>query len=165
MKTTYIRAIAALALCGSLTACDENSWNDHLDGFEEITGGPIQKTEAIEYTLTDDDYAAIASNSTNTALAGDANSAALKAVGTLHRFSAEITAKDYVPAFLESTSFPYFTLSDGSSVRLTYRTAEAEPAEFTEAQNVRTYSISNEQYELDIWGSDNYIDAFSPTMN
>ena len=165
MKTTYIGALAALAVCGSLTACDENSWNDHLDGFEEITDGPIQNTEAIEYTLTDADYSAIASNSTNVALAGEANSAALKAVGTLHRFSPVITAKDYVPAFLESTAFPYFTLSDGSSVRLTYRTAEAEPADFTEAQTVRTYSISNEQYELDIWGSEDYIDAFAPSMN
>ncbi len=32
MKTTYIRAFIALSLAGALTACDENSWNNHLDG-------------------------------------------------------------------------------------------------------------------------------------
>ena len=50
MKNLYIKSFAAIFGMSVLAGCGENSWNDHLDGFEEP---PIySKTEAITYQLT-----------------------------------------------------------------------------------------------------------------
>ena len=72
MKTRYIFSTMLAAVMGlTLTACDENDWNNDLDGFEDQKDQPISNKQNIEYTLTADDYKAIASNATNKALAGD----------------------------------------------------------------------------------------------
>lgn len=163
MKTIYLRTILALGLTCSLAACNENAWNNHLDGFEEFESEAKANKQSIEYTLTDADYSAIASNATNVSLAGD-KADALKLVGSLKRFDSDITAAEYVPAFLGTTSFPYFTLTDGSSVKLTYKVAQAEPEIFTEAAKVQQYTISDDQYFEDVWGSDDYVTAFAPSM-
>ena len=57
----------------ALSSCDDNSWNDKLDGFEEPRPTDVQ---TIEYTLTANDYKTLASNSVNKALAGDDNAKA-----------------------------------------------------------------------------------------
>lgn len=164
MKTNkYIKAIFAGALVVSAAACDENSWNDDLKGFDDIVNAPVSDVRTVEYTLTDNNYEKIASNSTNKSLAGDEGKAALAAVGSLKRFSAEAPASKYVPAFLSSTDFPYFTLTDGSAVKLTYNQANAEPAQFVAAQTVQSYAVTNEQYENDVWGSENFVNAFAPS--
>lgn len=163
MKTYNIsKALLAAAVACSMAACDENSWNDELDGFKDITDAPVTDVRTVEYTLTDANYASIASDADNKALAGTDGSAALAAVGSLKRFSAEAPASKYVPAFLASTNFPYFTLTDGSAVKLTYKVAQNEPAEFTEAQTVQTYTVTNEEYEA-AWDSDDFVNAFAPS--
>lgn len=165
MKTNNLfKSILMLAVAGTMTACDENAWNDHLDGFEDKNDEPISVNKAIDYTLTDADYVAIAGNSSNVAMAGDELKAALAAVGTQHAFSAEIPAAQYVPAFLGSTSFPYFTLTKGSSVKLTYNVAGDVPAAAKEAPKAELYTITSDEYQQYVWESDdNYIDAFSPS--
>ena len=61
MKTNNLfKSILMLAVAGTMTACDENAWNDHLDGFEDKNDEPISVNKAIDYTLTDADYVAIA---------------------------------------------------------------------------------------------------------
>ena len=103
MKQYIVKPLIAAAAVLALAACDDNSWNeDYLDGFTTPDNTDVQ---TVEYTLTDADYAAIASNSTNKALAGDELAAELANVGKLHRFTDKITAEDYLPAFLASTSF------------------------------------------------------------
>ena len=164
MKTNiYFKSLMVLALAGAMTGCDENAWNDHLDGFEDLDDQPIANEQTVEYTLTDADYAAIASNATNKSLAGDALKDALAAVGTRKAFSPEITAAQYVPAFLSSTSFPYFTLTQGSAVKLTYNIeVNADPA-LAAAAAASTYTLTDEDY-MAVWESDeNYIDAFAPS--
>ena len=105
-----------LALCGGtlmLTACSENAWNDHLDGFEvpPVYGA----VETVEYTLTSADYASIASNSTNKELAEEAGlTDALAAVATNNAFATDSEARMFIPALIGSSSFPYFTLNNGS---------------------------------------------------
>lgn len=164
MKTNkYIKAIFAGALVVSAAACDENSWNDDLKGFDDIVNAPVADVRTVEYTLTDNNYEKIASNSTNKSLAGDEGKAALAAIGTLKRFSADAPASKYVPAFLASTDFPYFTLTDGSAVKLTYNQANAEPEEFVAAQAVQSYAITNEQYQETVWASEDYVNAFAPS--
>ena len=65
----------------ALAACDYNSWNeDYLDGFETPDNTDVK---TVEYTLTAADYAAVAANKTNAALAGDALKDQLANVGKL----------------------------------------------------------------------------------
>lgn len=164
--TTYIRTLALAGLALAATACDENSWNNHLDGFEDFVDEPFTQVETVEYTLTDADYTTIAGLDANTALAGTDGAAALKAVGDLKRFSEAAPASKYVPAFLSSANFPYFVLSDGSAVKLTYNEAVDEPESLAKAAKAQTFKISDEEYHDVIWGgSDNYILGFAPSQN
>lgn len=120
MKTNkYTKVLAAAAIVLAASACDENSWNDKLDGFDKIENESVTDVQTVEYTLTDADYKTIAGLAENTALAGEDGKAALQQVGSMRRFSQAAPASKYVPAFLGNSSFPYFTLTDGSAIRLT----------------------------------------------
>ena len=125
MKKNLLYSLLAGACLASVASCDVNAWNDKLDGFE---GDPAATNKQdVEYTLTAADYANLAANSDNIAKAGDALSKQLKAVGTQHYFTNEISAKEYIPNFLSDPDFSYFTLSDGSSIKITYNTAAEMP--------------------------------------
>jgi len=163
MKQYIIKPMLAAAAVLALAACDDNSWNeDYLDGFTT----PDINTEdvkTVEYTLTDADYAAIAANSTNKALAGDELKDELANVGKLHRFTEAITAEEYLPAFLGSTNFAYFSLSNGSAVKITYNTADALPEELEKLNATKDYTFTDEDYQA-IYGSDeDYAPALSPS--
>jgi hypothetical protein len=153
--------ILGAAACLAMTSCSENYWNDHeLDDFKvpELTD-----VQTVDYTLTAADYSTLASNATNKKLAGDALAAQLKAVGSQAYFTDQIPARDYVPALLADPSFPYFTLTDGSSIRLTYRTATGLPADVALAAASQTYVVTEENYQA-AWESDNdYVNAFAPS--
>lgn len=166
MKTkTYSYALVALALAVTAASCDENAWNDKLNGFEEANDEPFAVQKTVEYTLSDAEYATIASNATNVALAGTEGAAALKAVGTQKYFTADAPASKYVPAFLGSSNFPYFVLTKGSSVKLTYNQETEADATLTEAntQN-QTVQVPDEFYQNDVWKSDeNFVNCFAPS--
>lgn len=99
----YINKVLLLGGCVlALSSCDDNSWNDKLDGFEEPRPTDVQ---TIEYTLTANDYKTLASNSVNKALAGDDNAKALSAVGTQGYFTDVITPQAYIPALLKDPKF------------------------------------------------------------
>lgn len=159
----YINRLAILTGCAlALSACGDNAWNDKLDGFEADLGGS-ENVKSIDYTLTADDYTLIAKNSTNKALAGEANAKALAAVGTQGYLTDVITAEEYVPALLSDVSFPYFTLDNGSAVNVTYRLGLAIPEQVTAMAGATKYTISEEDYQ-EIWGSaDDYTAAFAPS--
>ncbi|MCM1029534.1 MAG: hypothetical protein NC342_08125 [Pseudoflavonifractor sp.] len=158
---TYILTGGAAAMLLALTSCSENYWNNHeLDGFKvpEITD-----VKTIDYTLTAADYSTLAANATNKALAGSELASQLKAVGTQGYFTEKITARDYVPALLSDPSFPYFTLTDGSAIKLTYQTAVGLPDDVALAAASETYAVTDEDYQS-AWGSSNdYVDAFTPS--
>ena len=160
----YSKALLALALAATVTACDENAWNDHLDGFKDLNDAPIANKQSIKYTLADAEYKTIADMKENQAIAGNEGAEALAAVGTLKRFSAEAPAATYLPAYLSSTNFPYFTLTEGSTIELTYNMAQEEPEDFVAAQNVQTFKVTDDMYADDVWGSENYVNAFAPSM-
>lgn len=160
----YSKALLALALAATVTACDENAWNDHLDGFKDLNDAPIANKQSLKYTLADAEYKTIADMDANKAIAGNEGAEALAAVGTLKRFSAEAPAATYLPAFLSSTSFPYFTLTEGSTIELTYNMAQEEPEDFVAAQTVQTFKVTDDMYADDVWGSENYVNAFAPSM-
>lgn len=147
----------------ALTGCDDNSWNNELEGFEENT--PITDVQTIEYTLSDADYANLAANSTNVALAKEADlSSDLKAVGTQHYFTDKITAREYVPAFLSDPDFPYFTLSDGSALKLTYNVATNLPEEITAIGAASQFEMTESMYQH-VWDSEtDYVNSFAPSQ-
>lgn len=161
MKTKIYLPILAIGAAAALAGCSENAWNDHLDGFD----ASFRPTEvkSIEYTLTAADYASIAGNATNKAIAADADVAqALAALSGNKYFSDKIDAATYVPAFLAATS-PYMYYSDGSSVKLTYNVFNGTPAQATEASGAEKVTVPSEFYQQNVWESDdNYIDAFAP---
>lgn len=160
----YINRFLLLTGCAvALSACDENSWNDeYLDGFESET--VKVEAETIEYTLTAADYKTLAGLSANKALAGDENADALKAVGTQCYFTDVIPAKDYVPAFLENSAFPYFTLPNKSAIKLTYNETKALPEEVSAISAAESVVMDDEDYQIFVWESqDNYVPCFSPS--
>ena len=163
MKKYIVKPMLAAAAVLALAACDDNSWNeDYLDGFTT----PDINTEdvkTVEYTLTDADYAAIAANKTNIALAGDELADELANVGKLHRFTETITAEEYLPAFLGSTNFGYFALSKGSAVKVTYNVADALPEELELMNAAQAYTLTTDDYKT-IYGSDqDYAEALAPS--
>lgn len=161
MKKTIYLPLLAIGAMAALTGCDENAWNDHLDGFDSSFRPTEVKT--IEYTLTDADYAAIASNKENKAIAEKNDVAqALAALSGNKYFTDKITAAEYVPAFLAATS-PYMVYTDGSSIRLTYNVSVGLPEEVTESAGATNLSVSEEFYKNNVWESDeNYIVGFAP---
>ncbi len=168
MNITSKYTILAAALALTLTACDENEWNEKLDGFEVPPA--YSKTETILYTLTAADYKTIATNSTNEALAekeGDAAVTALAAVETDCAFATEEDARLYIPALLSSSSFPYFALNNGSSIKVTYNLSTNQPAEvlaINDPANVSSYTVTEADYQL-AWGSDDdFIGSFAPAV-
>jgi hypothetical protein len=161
MKKYIFKSLIIAAAVSSLASCDENSWNDHqLDGFEEPV---ITDVQSIEYTLSSTDYATLAANSTNTALAGSEHLAALKAVGTQRYFNDEINPSDYIPALLGDSSFPYFTLSNGSSIKVTYNIAVDLPDEVKAVAAADQYTVTEADYQS-VWGSEeDYTASFAPS--
>ncbi len=155
-----IRTLALAGFAAILTGCGENSWNDNLDGFE-VPG--ITQVENISYKLTDEDYATISGLNANKDLAGEELSNALKALGSQHYFTPQIPASEYIPAFLANSKFPYFTLSKGSSIKVTYNEAREIPPEIAAINKASEYVVSDEDYQQ-IWGSDNdYTPSFAPS--
>lgn len=160
MKTSVKNIFFALGATAILASCGENAWNDHLDGFE---GGPNYNTPLEgAFTMSAADYNAVASNATNKELAGDNLAKALKAVGSNGMFSAQIPAKEYLPAYLASSSAPYFKAPVGSKINITYdETGETEPI-IAEIADAAKYTVSDDDY-INAWGSDtDYIKAFAP---
>lgn len=157
----YINRLAILSGCAIvLASCDDNAWNDKLPGFEESRPSNVQK---IDYTLTAVDYKTLADNSSNKSIAGSENANALKAVGTQGYFSGAITPEAYIPALLNDPKFPYFSLSNGSAVNVTYRIAAAMPQQVVDLAAATKYTVSEADYQT-VWGSDeDYTKSFAPS--
>ena len=137
-----------------LASCENYYMDKYLGGSDY---NPVD-VRTIDYTLTEDDYKAIVSNTTNDALAFAAcpvdsiktdsitdytNYDAFKAIADTFAFSNAAPAETYVPAFL-TNKFPQF--SAGSIVNLTYRYLGTDSISEIKA----TFSLS------DIWGSSIY---------
>ncbi len=162
MKNINIKSFLLLAGVLCMTACSENAWNDKLDGFKEP---PVyDKTETVEYTLTAADYKTIASNSTNKSLAEAAGeSKLLAAIGNNGYFPSSEAARKYLPAFVADSKFPYFTLNNGSTVRMTYNLDNGLNKEVVAINNgVKNYTVSEADYQK-AWGSEeDFINGFAP---
>lgn len=153
MKRKTFIYLASLFL---LTGCDYN--DKYFDGLDEITKPTDVKS--IEYTLTDEDYATIASNATNKSLAEAAGVLTeLNNLRTTKRFTETLPVSVYAPAFIASK---WFTGSSGSSVKLTYNEGAVTPDYVTELNGIDIYKVIAADYEL-VWGAGSSTNFFTPT--
>lgn len=170
MKTIYIKKFAvSLASLALLASCSDNTWNDkYLDGFTApgSNGRPsYEQIEEINYTLTAENYAAISSY-----FAGQSNKDdeidMYEAIKTYNCFPNEEVARATIPYLFSLTSFPYFTLDNGSSLLIKYKLQAASTDELNNINHngVEEYRLSEEDY-MEIWGSESeYINAFAPSV-
>lgn len=115
MKHLYIALLASAALT---TACSD--YNDQFEGLKE--GHHAVDIKKKDYTLTADDYKAIAEDAANKALAkknGEADE--LAALAKTQQFTEKITSKEYLPAFLAKK---WFTADNGSAIKVTFNSHE-----------------------------------------
>lgn len=162
MNKNILNALLASTFTLGLVSCGENTWNDHyLDGFE----GGVDYDSSVEgsYTLSESDYSTIASLMSSSATT-DEQKAAAKAIGTNHYFdkTGPFPASVALPAFFETSSFPYYLASNGSTVDVVYAEAADVPAELTALTASLSYTVSTDNYKA-VWESDeDYIKGFAP---
>lgn len=157
----FFSLMAAAAVSATLNGCDDNAWNDKLDGFKDKENEPLTEVQTIEYTMTDADYASVSSNKTNQALAGEDLANALANVGKQKCFSEQIPAEDYAPALLASK---YYYLDNGSAVNLTYRQSVGLPAYLADAAAAELYTVTEDDYKNTVWESaEDYVNGFAPS--
>lgn len=161
MKIKFNRLLIVAACALTMASCDDNSWNDKLDGFEEPKPTDVQ---TIEYTLTADDYKYISNNAANKQQAEAAGAAdELKALASLQAFSEQILPQDYIPALLTNPNFKYSVLSNGSAMKITYNMATALPEEITDIVAAQKYTVDEADYQS-VWKSDeDYTLSFAPS--
>ena len=158
-----IALMAGVALMG--VGCQTDYFNDHyLPGYEN--GGTITDSKNFELVLSADDYAAIAKNSTNKAIAeeaGEEAAEALAAIGKNKYFANQDEAAAYIPAWL-SASYP--TYDNGSMALVTYTTALDIPEDISLMNAAVEYPLTEEDYKA-IWDSEEeYATAVTPkTVN
>lgn len=161
MKTNIIKAILGCGALTLLTACGDNSWNNHLDGF--VDDPAYVDVQSLDYTMTDADYARLADNRFNKAKAAAADlSKELALVKTQKYFNPAIDPMEYVPNLLKDSLFKYYTLTEGSAINLTYRIATELPEEIKTLTNAEQYVMDETDYQY-VYGSEtDYTASFSP---
>ena len=165
MKNIIIRlcSVVAVALMG--LGCQTDYFNEtYLPDYDN--NGDITNVRELDITLTEDDYAAIAKNSANKAIAeaqGEEAVAALAAIGKSHFFASQEDAATYIPAWL-SAGYP--TLDNGSLALITYTSALDVPADVVAMNAATEYTLTEDDYKT-IWGSEeDYAAALTPkTVN
>lgn len=151
-KNLLFVPMAALLL---LSGCNYNDKN--FDGLDELS--EPKDVKKIEYTLTAADYATIASNKTNIALAeknGVKNE--LTALKTTMTFNSVITATDYLPAFIAAK---WYTASDQSVVKITCNESGAVSEEVAALSKGTLYTLTASDYKK-VWGKAD-INFFAPS--
>ena len=140
-KSLFTSAIALLILAG----CDD--YNEKYFGDLDDKTAPSD-IKAKEYTLADEDYATIASNKVNKAIAEEeGTSTELGQLKDNKYFSGKISADKYVPAFIDNM-YPY--ADNTSVVKLTYNKAEEVSEYITRLNAARKYTVSDENYK-EVW--------------
>ena len=158
-----IALMAGVALMG--VGCQTDYFNEaYLPGYEN--GGAIIDAKNFELVLSADDYAAIAKNNANKAIAegaGEEATEALAAIGKNKYFANQDEAAAYIPAWL-SASYP--TYDDGSMALITYTMALDVPEDVQLMNAATEYTLTEDDYKT-IWGSEeDYATALTPkTVN
>lgn len=151
-------------IAASVSACDENAWNDeHLDGFEEPS---ITVRKQVSDTLTSSQVKTLANMKANIALAQSKGQLdELKAVASSGVFNSVITPEEYAPAYLDSiagkTSSKIYYLEKNSTLKLYYPTTDGMPDELALIPGAQRYTVSEDDYK-DAWGGEDWAETFTP---
>ena len=160
---TKLVAMAGVALMA--LSCQTDYFNEHyLPGYSN--DDTITDVRETNITLTDDDYAAIAKNATNVALAkeaGEEAEAALAAIGKNKYFATQDEAAAYLPAYIAAQ---YPTYDNGSVTMVTYTLALDIPEDVMLMNAATEYILTEDDYKA-IWESEeDYATALTPkTIN
>ena len=158
-----IALLAGVALMG--VGCQTDYFNEnYLPGYDN--NGDITNVQEMEITLSEDDYAAIAKNSANKAIAeaaGEEAVAALSAISKNKYFASQDDAAIYIPGWL-AASYP--TYDNGSLALITYTMALDIPHDVQAMNSATEYTLTEDDYKT-IWGSEEeYAAALTPkTVN
>lgn len=153
MKKNILLSMATALLF--LSGCDYN--DKYFDGLQD--GDNPTDVKKVEYTLTEADYATIASDKTNQKIAEEAGvDKELAALKTTLCFTEAIPAAMYAPAFIASK---WFTADDGSAVKLTYEQAVNRPDYLSDVTAAQSYKLLNKDYAIAWEDMDVYY--FSPS--
>ena len=158
-----IALMAGVALMG--ISCQTDYFNEnYLPGYEGDS--EITNTQSMEFTLSADDYAAIAKNGENKAIAEAAGEEAVEALAAISKnkyFANQDEAATYIPAWL-AASYP--TYDNGSLALITYTMALDIPADVANMNAATEYTLTEDDYKA-IWGSEEeYATAVTPkTVN
>lgn len=155
MKKNIVTSFVLLVL---LAACNDD-YNDQFD----INSG-YQDVKNITMTLQTSDYASIAGDKTNQALAlakdpeGKTGLEALENVGKNGYFTADATADEYIPSFL-AEKYPNADLK--SKFTVTYNQYQAPSAYLKDFTNISSYALESEDYDV-VWGDKVKASYLSP---
>ena len=158
-----IALLAGVALMG--VGCQTDYFNEnYLPGYDN--NGDITNVQEMEITLSEDDYAAIAKNSANKAIAeaaGEEAVAALSAISKNKYFASQDEAATYIPGWLAAG---YPTYDNGSLALITYTMALDIPHDVQAMNSATEYTLTEDDYKT-IWGSEeDYAAALTPkTIN
>lgn len=159
MNTIIKHSFLALGAVALLAGCDENDWNDKLDGFE--VPEPGTSVETLNYTLTAADYTKILNQAPYTSIGTQEERALIAATNS---FTTDAEARQFIPAILRDSTNNFFALANGSAVKVTYNVSANRPQSVLLInKGVELLTLSEDDYQT-IWDSeDNYIDAFAPS--
>lgn len=164
MNTIIKHSFLALGAVALLAGCDENDWNDKLDGFEEPQPGA--SVETLTYTLTGVDYFKMSGlDDDHQKPYIDLGTAEERTMIYAHQaFADEAEARLFIPVFLRDSTNNFFALANGSAVKVTYNVSANRPQSVLLInKGVELLTLSEDDYQT-IWDSeDNYIDAFAPS--
>lgn len=151
--------IPALALASLLTACDD----DYMKQFEDQEAN-ITDVKNLNMVLENGDYSSIASNPKNIAKALEMDPETesyvekLKAVGKQYYFTEDISADEYIPAFLDA-KYPNADL--GSVFTVTYKQYQAPAAYLADFASLTSYQLNEEDYK-GVWGDKMVVKYLTP---
>jgi len=114
-----------------LSSCDPMA--EIYDDLDDMNTG---YKNSVEYTLTEDDYAAIADLTTDV----DAS----EWIGDMMYFTDEYSAADYVPDYLEVL---YPALSEGSSAMISYKYNDEIPDDLVDYTDLDEYAMGSSDYQ------------------
>lgn len=159
MNTIIKNGFLAIGAVALLAGCNENDWNDKLDGFE--VPEPGTSVETLTYTLTAADYTKIQNQAPYTSIGTQEERALIAATNS---FTTDAEARSFIPAILRDSTNNFFALSNGSAVKVTYNVAANRPQSVLLInKGVELLTLSEDDY-MTVWGSDdNYINAFAPS--
>ncbi|MCQ2236659.1 MAG: hypothetical protein MJZ18_06640 [Bacteroidales bacterium] len=136
MNKNIIKALAGVAVM--LSACDYNE--DNFEGLDELVNEAHKNIVSENYTLTADDYTAIAKYSKDE----------LGNLASSQAFDNADLAKKYIPNFLSSK---YYTVDIKSAVNVTFNVLKETTDTYTQLNKTASYTVSSDDY-VSVWGNE-----------